>query len=479
MSDKRSMASEIVDKVLESNAILFVDQYNNPYIAFDGNGNSVSEINHTICRQYITNLSYDTLDHIPSTTIENQVIKVLEAKARRSGNRHDLDISIVRYRNTILYDMGNGAIRITDKKWGAIKNPPIVFRKPANQKQQLKPKRGGDLRTLLGFLNITNESEQLLFLCYVVTAFIPDIQHPILILYGMQGAGKTTPMQILKSLTDHSEADSGFNQPKDEQDLALHAYHNYLLFYDNMSTIGERQSDAFAKAVTGSAFTTRKLYTNNEMFTYKFRRAIIFNGLNQMVAKSDLLDRSLAMQLERITPDKRKEPGVFWAEFEAAKPEILGAIFDTLVKAIAVYPKIESQQWSRMADFDHWGCAIAEALDYGQDKFMQARSQNMQLQHDNAIEANAVGQAIVEFMQDKTYWADTASQLYGLLEPIFDRLHLEKPKTAPRLSREITPLIPNLQAQGINVKRGYRGKERIFTFTKTTVGTDGTDSKNG
>ena len=484
MSEKRSMASVIVDEVLSSKAVTFVDQYGNTQIAIEGDGNNVCEINSSTCRHWITDLSYELLDHVPSTAIENQVIKVLEAKARRGGNCFNLEICISRYRNAVWYDLGSGAVRITNKNWGIVKKPPIIFRKPANQQQQVKPKHGGDVKSLLRFVNITNESEQLLFLCYVVAAFIPDIQHPVLVLHGTHGAGKSTPMHIVKSLVDHTAIDMGSNLPKDEDALALNAYDNYTLFFDNLSpaAMTEKLSDALSKAVTGSGFRTRRLFTNSEVFAFKFKRIVILNGISQIVGKPDLLDRSLVMQLERITDDKRIEDSVLQAEYEAAKPQILGAILDTLVKAIVEYPKVKPKQWSRMADFDHWGCAIAEALGYGQERFMEARNGNTKLQHDYAIEASPVAQCLITFMEDKAEWVGTASKLYGALEPIAEKLHLERsnvwPKDAARLKIALNSLTTNLQAKGLGMK-SWRDKERMLKIYRLTDASDGTDSKNG
>lgn len=124
---------EIVEAILETDAEIFLDQYDTPYIAFNSDGNSVNEINHSICRQYISDLCADKFGYVPTTSIENQVVKVLEAKARRSGIRHALDLSIVRHKKAIWYDMGNGAIQITSRGWKYVKRPPIVFRKPATQ----------------------------------------------------------------------------------------------------------------------------------------------------------------------------------------------------------------------------------------------------------------------------------------------------------------------------------------------------------
>ncbi len=286
-------------------------------------------------------------------------------------------------------------------------------------------------------------------------------------------------MQFIKSLVDHSELDAGFNQPKDEQDHALNAYHNYVLFYDNLSDISEKLSDALCRTVTGSTFSTRKLFTNSEQFAFKFKRPVILNGLNQIVAKSDLLDRSLVMQLERISADKSKEPSILWAEFDEVKPYILGAIFDTLIKAKAVFNKVQPDKSSRMAEFDHWGYAIAEALGYGKDKFKLARSENIMLQHGNAIEASSVGQAIAMFMEDRNEWSGAPAKLYGLLEPIWSKSHLEKPKDTPRLSKTLNTLLPNLLAKGIKVTRPPRGDKRLIKITKLTDATDGNDSKTG
>ncbi len=325
---------------------------------------------------------------------------------------------------------------------------------------------------MLEFVNITNEPEKLLYLCHLITTFVPDIYHPVMIAHGTQGAGKSMLFQFEKSLVDHTQLDSGLNQPKDDQDLSIHALHNYVLFYDNLSHVSEKLSDGFSRTVTGSSFAARKLYTNNEMFAFKYTRPILINGVNQVVGKSDLLDRSLIIQLERIAPEKRKEPGVMRAEFEKQKPMILGGIFDTLVRVMEILPNIQQPGISRMTEFDRWGCAVAEVLGYGQEKFKQARIQNMQLQSRHAVEASAVGQAVVAFMEDKTEWSGEPAVLYGLLEPIWAKLHLEKPKDTPRFGQALNTIAPNLRIMGIKVSRPPRGDKRIVTITKTT------DAKN-
>ena len=486
-SKSQNIATEIIDLVFENNALIFKEEYNNACIALEGSGNEIVEINSTAFIEWLADLCYENLEgYVPSTAIEKQVVKVLQAKARRGGERYNLEINIAKNNTAILYDLGKGVVKITDKNWSVVDNPPIVFRKPYGQLQQSKPKRGGDVKELLKFFNITNESEQLLILCYIITLFVPGILYPVLILHGTQGAGKSFLMEIMKSLVDHTELEKGLNTPKDEQDFALHAMHNYLLFYDNLSGVKEQFSDALCRAVTGATFTTRKLYSNNEVFTVKFNRPVILNGLNQIVSKSDLLDRSLVMQLERVSDEKRKEPALLKAEFEELKPYILGSIFDAIIKAQSKFSVVSQYRGlSRMTEFDHWACAIAEVLGYGQDKFRQARLDNIQMQHGYAIEASPSGTAIMEFMRDKEEWVGEPAELYGLLEPHWARLHLEKPKDAPRLGKAVNTLVPNLRGRGIITTRPPRGDVRLIKFVniaKTTDGSDGTDSsdsKNG
>ena len=64
----------------------------------------------------------------------------------------------------------------------------------------------------------------------------------------------------------------------------------------------------------------------------------------------------------RMKPGQRKEERTFWAAFEAARPRLVGAMFDVLAKAMHRYPAIHLPALPRMADFCRWGYAVADAL---------------------------------------------------------------------------------------------------------------------
>jgi hypothetical protein len=196
-----------------------------------------------------------------------------------------------------------------------------------------------------------------------------------------------------------------------------------------------------------------------------------------------LLDRSILLQLERITPDRRKEFNTFWAEFEKDRPYILGAIFETISSSMEAYPNVQVSSWPRMADFAHWGYAIAEVAGYSGAKFLKAYLDNIKQQHDHAIAANPLAQTIVEFMRERSKWSGEPAELYGLLHDIAVKLQLDRnslwPRDAANMGKALNQLTPNLAAKGIEVER-RRGDQRIITlYNKTTDTTDGTDGKKG
>lgn len=282
----------------------------------------------------------------------------------------------------------------------------------------------------------------------------------------------------MKDLIDPSALREGFSMPSKESDFAQIAYHHYFLFFDNLSTMPEVFSDTLARAVTGAGFSKREHYTNDDDIIYRFQRTIALNSVNQVVYKPDLLDRSILIHLDRISEDKRKPSQVFWAEFERDLPYILGAIFDVLAKALALYSTVKLDKLPRMADFARWGYAIAEAAGFSGEEFIKSYYANIVTQHDEAIEANPVAQTIIEFIKDLPTWTGTPSELYSLLTPIAFRLGVSQsrgwPKDAPRLGRALEILTPNLAAKGIGLERS-RAQQRLITISNSAVVTDATD----
>lgn len=164
--------------------------------------------------------------------------------------------------------------------------------------------------------------------------------------------------------------------------------------------------------VTGEGFSKRQLFSDDDDVIYNFKRCIALNGVNVVATKTDLLDRCLLFELERISTETRKEELVFWKSFEKDKPSILGGIFDILSKALGLYPSIKLNKLHRMADFTHWGFAIAEAMGEGLgEQFLNEYGQNIQQQNDEVLNSNPLAMMIVSFMNSRSSWEGAATEL--------------------------------------------------------------------
>ena len=201
-----------------------------------------------------------------------------------------------------------------------------------------------------------------------------------------------------------------------------------------------------------------------------FQRFIVLNGINVVATRPDLLDRCILLELERIPPNERKEEKVLREEFDKDKPIILGAIFETLSKAMSIYDQVELNNLGRMADFTRWGYAIAEVLGIGGDKFLEAYLNNQNNANIEALESHPVGFAMYKFMEDKTVWSGSPTKLLSELEIVagfekIDTTNSNWAKTPNVLSRRLNEIKSNLLDLGIEFERS-KGKNREIKITR-------------
>jgi hypothetical protein len=141
--------------------------------------------------------------------------------------------------------------------------------------------------------------------------------------------------------------------------------------FDNLNTLSEAASDTCCRLVTGEADSKRKLYTDDEDVIIELRRAVILNGINVPTDRSDVLDRSLVVELERIPDAERRTEGELWKRFEAGRPRLLGTLFSVLARAIALKPSLQLSRRPRLADWGEYAAAVYEATGWGAETFLE------------------------------------------------------------------------------------------------------------
>lgn len=375
---------------------------------------------------------------------------------------------------TFWYDLTNPtwqAVEVTPEGWTVRDNPPIMFTRYRHQAAQSAPQPGGDIRKILQYVNV--KGMETLFLCWLVSSFVPDVPHPMPIFYGEKGAAKSTTCALLKALIDPSALETMTLQ-NDMRTLAVNLQQHWFLPFDNVSHINEETSDTLCRAITGGGIQQRKLFTNSEDVIFTFVRCLALNGINNVATRPDLLDRSLLIELERITEGDRRELAEVKASFEVDRAAILGGILDTLSRAMKLFPSVKLTKLPRMADFARWGYAIGEALGGKGQEFLDQYAENRQTQNTEAINSDPVATLIVAFMDGKDVWEGLVSKLLNELRDIAGQYGISSyskafPSQPNQLSRRLRGMKSNLESVGIQYENHGNGKKGTFVTLRWAI----------
>jgi hypothetical protein len=331
-SPPKSIADKLLAIVNQSMIELFEDQYNKPYavVRIDGRIEAipipVTHNNNGLFKKWICKTYYDATKKLMSNTDAiSAVSSHLSWNAHYNGSKKDLDLRVSYGRQTssiendwanktVYYDLTNKlgeVVAITKDIWSIKKSTevPIMFDRRNIQRAQVNPVSSGQypediFAQFMDLLNVKKE-DRLLLMCYIISLFLPKISKPILMLHGPEGAAKSACQKIIKRLADPSST-SLLKLRQREDDLILQFADNYLIYYDNVSQIPEWISDLFCMIATGTSFSKRMLYFDDQEMVFELIRPIGFNGINLAASKADLLDRGLNIELEEIGENQIK-----------------------------------------------------------------------------------------------------------------------------------------------------------------------------
>lgn len=487
---KKSQADlllEIIDeKVQQEEIILFHSDLKEPYASVKINERQVTlscknkAFNLFLCRLY-----RQKFNKAIGTEALRNALNNIEQIALFDGKEIKLFNRVAWHDGALWYDLadvGQRAVKITATGWDIVDNPPILFRRYSHQKAQVEPQKNDDIRLFSKYVNLKDKRMVLLFLIYLVTCFIPGFPHTVLNLHGVKGSGKSTPFRLLKRLIDPSSMELT-GQIRNEEQLNQILYHHWCLFLDNVSDLKDWLSDALCRAVTGDGSSKRALYSDDDDIIYSFQRCIGFNGINNIATKSDLTERCLSFELDRISEEQRVSEEKLFEDFEKDRPLILGGIFNTISKALQIKPNIKLKFIPRMADFTIWGCAIAEAMGEKQTDFLSPYKAVIQNQNEDVVSESLVAQTVISLMESQDKWDGTPSELLTALEKKAEKLGIKTteqgfPKAANTLSRELNKLKTDLETVEIKIWRD-KGKKRTIHIQKVEKNTVGTDETVG
>lgn len=413
----------------------------------------------------LTGQLYERYCQAANSEALNSALNVLEAQSIFTGPEYPVFTRLAEFEGKIYLDLGSddwSAVEITPDGWKVVTDYPVRFRRTAYALCLAVPEPGLSSAELKGKLTkIVNipEDSWVLVLCWLTYCFVClGCPHPILILHGEQGSGKSLTSRNLKALVDPSKSPL-LQEPKELRDLAITCSNRWLLAFDNFSNISNVLSDALCRVSTGGGFSTRTLYENDEETVFEFLRPLLINGIDSLATRPDLLERSILITLPAIAEETRGKEAELTEMFEVLKPQLLGALLTSVSQGLAKLPTVKPDRLPRMADFACWAIAVEEALGFEAGSFMEAYGDNRATAHETALEASPVGQAILQFMEYHDGWQGSATDLLVELEKLVDEKTSKRRDwagTARSLGKALTRLAPELRAFGIEVSKPDR-----------------------
>jgi len=440
-------------------------------------------------RNWLSHQFYAQTGKPPGSQAVDDALHVLEARCQFEGKQHPLTVRATVRESVLYFDLCDEhwrVVRIDRDGWSvlpstgesngtqeAVQNTPFppLFRRYAALAPQVEPVPGGSLEALRPFLNVKDESAWYLVVAWLVAAFFPEIAHPVLVVHGEQGSAKSTHMRLLSLLVDPSLTPLR-SEPRNLEAWVQAADHSWLVTLDNVSDLPGWLSDAICRAVTGEGFSKRQLYTDAEDVILSFRRVVAITGIEVVAQRADLLDRAILHALEPIAPNKRRPERDVLAEFEAARPAILGALLSAVSGALRALPNVRLTELPRMADFARVGVAVERALNWPDGSFLSAYTGNVGAQNEEALAASPVGEAVQNFLADQSVWSGSASDLLRALDARREAgkaAPTEWPKNGRALSGQLRRIAPNLRAAGggLDVCFDKAGARRLITLRKS------------
>ncbi len=415
---------------------------------------------------WLVKRSRDKSGFTPNDKALTAAMMVLTANAVFSTNEKQEVFIRLGYKNGKIYlDLANNeheVVEISVSGWKLIKHPPVCFRRTKGMSPLPRPQPGGSLDLLQQLINADDDT-LLLMKAWAIGCLHPHGPYAILGIHGERGAAKTSATEVIRSLIDPSEPTTR-RVPDENRTLTVAAANNHILALDNLSSMPTWLSDALCRISTGTGDAYRQLYTDGDEAVFSFCRPIIFNGIEEVASRGDLLDRCILVNLPAIPDTERKRKEEFDRLREELHPLLLGALLAAASMALRDSPTIKFEHLPRMADFAAWVIACEPCLTSTPGRFMEIYSANREESVEIELEASPVAVALRAFMEAQCEygnctWKGHTGDLYtALCALVSDEVKFSRawPRAARMLNGKLKRLATSLRAAGLIITQGKR-----------------------
>jgi hypothetical protein len=417
-------------------------------------------------RQRLARAYYEETHTTAGGSALGDALTVLEGQAMDT-TPVPIALRVARHDGALILDLGQPdgrCVVITPGQWHVEPKPPVLFRRTTLIGPLPTPARPaadgpGGLDRLRALLNVSDSGFRLL-VAWLIAALFPDIPHPILAITGEQGTAKSTCGRLLVTLIDQSPAPLR-TPPKDPAAWTVQAAAGWTVMLDNVSSIQPWFSDTLCKAVTGDGIVKRALYTDDDVSVLSFRRVIGLTAIDAGALRGDLAERLLPVELDPIPEDERRTEDEVNAQYEPARPAILGHLLDLTAHVLDVLPTVKVAKLPRLADFAKILAALDQVTGWNTLEDFTALANEIT---ETVIEADPFADAVRTLIQTRHEWSGTAAALLDALTHGQD-----VPKTWPRSPRAVSGhlrrVAPALRKNGVGIEFSREKSSRTVRLT--------------
>ncbi len=423
----------------------------------------------SIFKDWLRRSYYERTKSAPKKQSLDDCIDTISSKALFEGKVEKVYLRIGHLDDKIYVDLGNRkweVIEISASGWTVLQKSPVRFRRSKYMQALPYPELSSDLtviQKMKRFFNVETDDDFKLLIGFIVNAFQRNGPYLVLVLYGEQGASKSTVVKLLRALIDPSQVPLR-KEPKNADDLMVSAKHSWVLAFDNVSHLPNWLSDDLCRVATGGGLSKRSLFTDDDEIILEAKRPIILNGIAEFVSRGDLASRSITLNLPRISEEDRKTESDFWSEFSRLHSSFFGCILNGVSAALRNEGHVVQNHRLRMADAWQWITAAEGAFGWRAGDSVAAFRINQESANDAVLSSSLIYPLIRDLAKQE--WAGTPTDLLSKLNSMIPGGHsFERgwPTRPRQLTDELRRLAPSLKLACIEVtmsKTGGSNSER-------------------
>ncbi|MEB3283616.1 MAG: hypothetical protein VKK42_32305 [Lyngbya sp.] len=455
-SSQQDIKSSVADELIElasSSADLFHDLSDDGYASLSFESRvEIWPIKSEGFKKWLRNKYYKKYTRSCSDVSVNTALEGLTAIAVNEGETHEVFLRVANVDGSYYIDLADDswrAVKVNRDGWELLNKSPVKFIRTSNSRPLPTPVPGsGDVDLLWEHVNFRREDQDLL-LASILESFRPNTPFVIQVYLGEQGSAKSTSQWRIRDLIDPSRVMLR-TAPKTPQDIAIAAYRNWVVSYENLSSLTAEQQDMCCVVLTGGGVAGRQLYTNYDESAIEVKRPLIMNGISAFVTRPDLLDRSVIFELPTISDSTRLEQALCDEKWEKDRSKIFSGILDLFADTLRALPAVRFESAPRMVDFAKLGEAMVVARKKTPGTFLKYYTRARKNAIDIVLDGDVVAIALEEFIskQDNFGVEISTKLLFEKLQKHQFGTHQHFPKSPRGLGNALRRLAPVFRQHG-------------------------------